>query len=425
MTVDPRQANGGAVDRPRPASDEELLELVQRQTFLYFWDGLHPECGMAFDRDSARRKVESPIATGGTGMGVMAMIVAAERGWVRREDAVARIAKVLTFLEKADRHRGMFTHFYTPDGQEFNFWDGDGGGDVVETAFLMAGLLSARQYFTDNGPAETSLRERIEALWRGIEWDWYTGGEDILIWHWGKTIGWGYRHRIHGWDECLIGYVLAASSPTHPIHADAYHKGWTAGRAFRNEGEYYGHKVQLGPAYGGPLFFSHFPFLGLCPRGLKDRYADYWQQVTSHALVHYEHAVRNPNGFKGYGPDCWGFTSSDGDNGYAAHAPDLDTGVIAPTAALASFPYTPEQSMRALKHYYYDLGDRLWDRYGFVDAFNLTADWFATDHLAIDQGPIVIMIENHRTGLIWRLFMSCPEVQEGLDKLGFEPRPSI
>jgi hypothetical protein len=423
--TDEVQNIGRSADRSRPDSDEALLELVQRQTFLYFWDGSHPECGMAFDRDSARRKVESPIATGGTGMGVMSMIVAAERGWVSRADAVARIAKVLTFLEQADRHRGMFTHFYSPDGREFNFWDGDGGGDVVETAFLMTGLLCARQYFSAPDALEVSLRERIEQLWRGVEWSWYTGGEDILIWHWGEKIGWGHRHRIHGWDECLIAYVLAASSPSHPIGPEPYHKGWTAGRTFSNGRDYYGHRVPLGPAYGGPLFFSHFPFLGLCPRGLKDRYADYWEHVTNHALVHYEHSVRNPNGFNGYGPDCWGLTSSDGDNGYAAHAPDVDTGVIAPTAALASFPYTPEQSMRALRHYYHDLGDRLWDRYGFVDAFNLTANWFATDHLAIDQGPIVIMIENYRTGLLWRLFMSCPEIQEGLDKLGFEPRPTI
>lgn len=425
MTDELRTSGGGAAGRPRPQTDEALLDLVQRQTFLYFWDGSHPECGMAFDRDSARRAVDSPIATGGTGMGVMSMIVAVERGWIGRADAVARIATVLTFLEQADRHRGMFTHFYKPDGREFNFWDGDGGGDVVETAFLITGLLCARQYFSGANALEVSLRARIEQLWRSVEWSWYTGGEDILIWHWGEKIGWGHRHRIHGWDECLIAYVLAASSPTHPIHPEAYHKGWTAGRTFYNGRDFYGYRVPLGPAYGGPLFFSHFPFLGLCPRGLKDRYADYWEQTTTHALVHYEHAVRNPNRFKGYGPDCWGFTSSDGDQGYAAHAPDVDTGVIAPTAALASFPYTPEQSMRALRHYYYDLGDRLWDRYGFVDAFNLTADWFATDHLAIDQGPIVIMIENHRTGLLWRLFMSCPEIQEGLDRLGFEPRPAI
>jgi hypothetical protein len=422
------EANGtawGMIDRPRDLSGDALLEYVQRQTFAYFWEGSDPASGMAFDRASARRKVDSPIATGGSGMGVMATIVAAERGWVPRADAVARTASILTFLEAADCYRGTFPHFFTREGREFNFWDGDGGADVVETAFLMTGLLCARQYFTGAGADETALRERLDRLWLAVEWSWFTGGEDILIWHWGPKDGWGHRHRIHGWDECLIAYVLAASSPTHPIAPDAYHKGWTAGRTYRNGREFYGYTVPLGPAYGGPLFFSHFPFLGLNPRGLKDRYADYWQQVTSHALVHYEHCVRNPNGFKGYGPDCWGLTSSDGDNGYSAHAPDVDTGVIAPTAALSCFPYTPDQSMRALTHYYYDLGDRLWDRQGFVDAFNLTADWFATDHLAIDQGPIIIMIENHRTGLLWRLFMSCPEVQQGLDRLGFEPRPSI
>ncbi len=408
--------------------DEALLDLVQRRTFSYFWDGAHQPSGMAFDRASTERQILEPvpISTGGSGMGVMAIIVAVERGWITKKNAIGRLSQILTFLEAAERHHGTFPHFLDgTTGKEFSFWQADGGADIVETAYLIAGLLAARQYFAGESESETALRRRIDRLWHAVEWNWFTGGENILIWHWGEQIGWGHRHRIHGWDECLIAYVLAASSPTYPIGPKPYHEGWAAGRTFRNGRKFYGHCLPLGPDCGGPLFFAHFAFLGLDPRGLKDRYADYWEQVVQHTLINYEYCVHNPKGYKGYGPDCWGLTASDGDEGYCAHAPNIDRGVIAPTAALSSFPYTPELSMRALKHFYYDLGDHIWKKYGFVDAFNETAGWYATDHLAIDQGPIVVMIENHRTGLLWRLFMSCPEVQHGLDVLGFEPRPTV
>jgi hypothetical protein len=411
----------------RDAPDNVLLDTVQRRTFGYFWELAHPVSGAALDRAGEHDQGElAPISTGGTGTGVMAIIVAAERGWCERHAARQRIARIVGFLESAESFRGMFPHYLDgATGDEFTFWPDNAGGDVQETALLIAGLLCARQYFSDSAEEETSLRRRIDRIWRRVDWSWYTGGENALIWHWGFKHGWASRHRIVGWDECLISYVLAAASPTFPIGAAAYHEGWTSGRTFRNGGEFHGHRLPLGPDYGGSLFYAHLPFLGLDPRGLKDRYADYLEQVTNHTLINYEHAVRNPNGFAGYGPDCWGLTASDGNEGYAAHAPDLDRGVIAPAAALCSLPYTPELSMRALRHFYFDLGDRIWRKYGFVDAFNLGADWYDTQYLAISQGPIVVMLENYRSGLIWRLFMSCPEVQHGLDVLGFEPRPSV
>ena len=404
--------------------DDTLLDLVQRQTFSFFWELSHRSSGMARDRAHEGTGDDNTlVATGGTGFAVMAMLVASERGWVERDKVVERLGKILSFLESADRYRGAYPHYFNGDtGEEFTFWQGNAGGDIVETAFLMTGLLCARQYFARSDEAEADIRRRIDRLWQQVDWNFFTDNEDVLIWHWGHKHGWATRHKIVGWDECLIAYVLAASSPTFPISPDVYHKGWTAGRTFRNGKKYYGHKLPLGPAFGGPLFFSHFSFVGLDPRGLKDRYADYWEQVKKHTLINYEHCVRNPKHFKGYGPECWGLTSSDGNEGYAAHQPSLDNGVIAPTAALSSFPYTPEQSMRALKHFYFQMGDRIWSRYGFHDAFNESADWYGTDYLSIDQGPIVIMIENYRTGLLWQLFMSCPEVQHGLDTLGFEPR---
>ena len=225
---------------------------------------------------------------------------------------------------------------------------------------------------------------------------------------------------IRGWNECLITYVLAASSPRYAICPEVYHRCWAVSDHFTNGRSYYGITLPLGFDYGGPLFFAHYSFMGLDPRGLKDRYADYWEQNRNHTLINREHCVRNPNHFKGYGPDCWGLTASDNFEGYNAHSPDNDLGVISPTAALSSFPYTPEYSMQALKYFYNKKGGMIWGAYGFTDAFSETKNWYATSYLANDEGPIVAMIENYRTGLLWKLFMSCPEIQGGLKKLGFE-----
>jgi hypothetical protein len=224
-------------------------------------------------------------------------------------------------------------------------------------------------------------------------------------------------HSIAGWNECLIAYVLAASSPTHPIAPAAYHRGWTESPVFRNGNSYYGIELPLGPEFGGPLFFSHYSFLGLDPRGLRDHYADYWQQNVAHTLINRAHCLANPNGFGGYGPDCWGLTACDGDLGYDAFSPTNDRGVVAPTAALSAMPYAPRESMDVLRCFY---GDRaVHSRFGFVDAFSATRQWYAGSNLAIDQGPIVVMVENYRTGLIWDLFMSCEDVRDGLRTLDF------
>jgi hypothetical protein len=187
----------------------------------------------------------------------------------------------------------------------------------------------------------------------------------------------------------------------------------------RNGGDFYDVNLPLGPSYGGPLFFAHYSFLGLDPRNLEDQYANYWIQNRNHALIHQQYAIDNPKNYVGYGAAAWGLTASDSHNGYSAHSPTNDLGVITPTAALSSLPYTPELSLEAMKYFYYIMGDKLWGEYGFFDAYNATEDWYANSYLAIDQGPIVIMIENHRTGLLWDLFMENPEVIAGLEKLGF------
>lgn len=408
-------------------TDDQLLELVQKQTFRYFWDFAHPVSGLARERSNiAYDYGHETTTTGGTGFGIMSIIVAAERGWISRDTAVGHLLKMVRFLAKADKYHGVFPHWlHGGTGKTIPFSSKDDGADLVETSYLFQGLLCARQYFNSNNPRENQLRNRITWMWNDVEWDWFTrGGLSMLFWHWSPNNGWTMNHEIRGWNECLITYVLAASSPRYSISADVYHRGWANSSHFKNQREYYGIKLPLGFDYGGPLFFAHYSFLGIDPKGLKDNYADYWTQNVNHTLINYEHCVRNPKEFKGYGPNCWGLTASDNHRGYGAHSPTEDLGVISPTAALSSFPYTPEQSMKALRHFYYDLGDKIWSEYGFVDAFNETENWYAKSHLAIDQGPIIVMIENYRSGLLWKLFMSIPEIQTGLKKLGFQS-PSL
>lgn len=398
-------------------SDEALMDSVQRRTFRYFWDFGHPASGMARERNTSG----DIVTTGGTGFGLMSMIVAMERGFITRDEGLHRLVKILAFLETADRFHGAWSHWVNGQtGKVVPFSANDNGGDLVETAFLVQGLLTFRQYLNAALPDELTLINKIDALWEAIEWDWYTqGGKPVLYWHWSPDKNWIMNHQIKGYNEALIVYVLAASSPTHPISANVYHEGWASNGGIKNNKKFYDVTLPVGFDFGGPLFFAHYSFLGLDPRNLQDQYANYWTQNINHSLINYRYSVDNPKNFAGYSEDSWGLTASDNQSGYSAHSPTNDLGVITPTAALSSMPYTPEESMRAMRFFYYKLGNRLWGQYGFYDAFNLSQVWFANSYLAIDQGPIIVMIENHRTGKLWDLFMSAPEVQAGLTKLSF------
>jgi hypothetical protein len=403
-------------------SDSALLDLVERQSFTYFWDFASPVSAMARERSNTSFGYgNETVTTGGTGFGVMAILVATERKWIGRDTAVSFLLKLTKFLAKANSYHGVFPHWMNGEsGKTIPFSRKDDGGDLVETSYLFEGLLCARQYFDHQGGKEGELRNRINSLWREVEWNWHTrGGLDLLYWHWSPNNDWSMNLEIRGWNECLITYVLAASSPGFSINPIVYHRCWAESDHFKNGREYYGIRLPLGYDYGGPLFFAHYSFLGLDPHGLKDQYADYWEQNLAHTQINYQYCVTNPHHFKGYGENCWGLTASDTYDGYNAHSPENDLGTITPTAALSSFPYTPEYSMKALKHFYYDLGSSIWGQYGFTDAFNETKNWYAKSYLAIDEGPIVAMIENYRSGLLWKLFMSCPEIKTGLTKLGF------
>lgn len=410
---------GTGGEKEEPLTDAELLEKVQSTTFKYFWDFAGTESGMARERSQADAyggESKNIVTTGGSGFGLAAFPVAVERGWITKAQAIQRLNKILDFLERVPTYHGAFSHWYQDNtGQTRPFSNLDNGGDLVETSFLMQGLLINRQYFSE----ETSIVNRITALWEAVEWDWYTKGENVLYWHWSPNYGFQINLKIQGWNESLITYVLAAASPTHAIDAQVYHQGWASGGNMVTARNHYGISLPLGPQYGGPLFFAHYSFIGLDPRNLSDRYANYWQQNRSHSLIHYNYAIDNPKNFKGYGENSWGLTASDSYEGYDAHSPTNDKSVITPTAALSSFPYTPVESMKALRYFYEEKGNKLWGPMGFYDAFSEERDWVASGYLAIDQGPIISMIENYRTGLLWELFMRDPEIKQGLNKLEF------
>jgi hypothetical protein len=413
-------ANWSLHENPSPKfpviSDEDLLTLVQQQTFRFFWDFGHPVSGLARERNTSGETV----TIGGSGFGIMTIPVGIERGFITRSEGMGRLQKILDFLKNADRFHGAWPHWMNgTTGKVIPFSTKDDGGDLVETAFMIQGLLAIRQYLDPNIPTESSMIDQINVLWEGVEWDWYTRGKNVLYWHWSPNYNWDMNMLIRGYNEALIVYILAASSLDHSINATVYQAGWANNGGIINGQSYYGYTLPVGYDYGGPLFFAHYSFLGLDPRNLSDAYADYWTQNVNHSLINQAYCIDNPRGYIAYSDSCWGLTASDNHDGYSAHSPTNDLGVITPTAALSSMPYSPDQSMKALKFFYYTLGDRLWGEYGFYDAFNPTEGWWADSYIAIDQGPMVVMIENYRSQLLWDLFMSSPEIQLGLDKLGF------
>jgi hypothetical protein len=405
------------VTSPVLLSDNDFMTLVQRQTFKYFWEFGHPVSGLARERNTSGETV----TIGGSGFGLMAMIVAVERGFITRGEAMDRWETMISFLRSADRFYGVWPHWMNGStGRVQPFSAKDNGADLVETSFMIQALITLRQYLNPNDNREANLIKRINDLWQAVQWTWFTrGGQNVLYWHWSPNFGWDMNFQIRGHNETLIAYVLAASSPTHSIDQTVYTSGYARFGAIRNGNTYYGYKLPLGTGRGGPLFFTHYSFLGLDPTKLQDQYANYWEQNKNHTLINRAYCIQNPQRYKGYGEQAWGLTASDGNGGYNAFSPDNDKGVITPTAALSSFPYTPNESMTAMKHFYYDKGDKLWGPYGFYDSYNESVNWYADSYLAIDQGPIIVMIENHRTQLLWKLFMSAPEIKTGLTKLGF------
>ena len=421
----------------RQLSDDELLTMLQEACFRYYWEGSDPVTGAPLENIPGNDRI---VATGASGFGIMAIIVGIDRGFITREQGLRRLTAIVNFFDKAPRYHGVFPHFLDGETAEgvpvFGMFDD--AGDLVETAFLMEGLLAVRQYFDGQNASERALHSKITHLWESVEWDWYqaTPQGDALVWHWSPRWSWYIGHRLTGFDETMIAYLLAIASPTHPVRPSLYYSGWagqspaaiayrsgwsgtTDGDHYVNGNTYYGIKLDVGVGTGGPLFFTQYSFMGLDPKEVTDRYTNYFDNNRNLARINLAYCIANPGHYQGYGPDNWGLTASDDHLGYSVHAPVLtrDNGTITPTGALASFPYTPEASMAALKHFYRDLGDRLWGVFGPRDAFNLGRNWFSPIYMGLDQAPIVVMVENYRSGLIWKLFMSNPEIQAMLPKI--------
>lgn len=425
-----RQNNHNNSAAPDSISDDSLLTLTQYLTFQYFWDGAEPVSGMARERyhvDGVYPENDmNVVTTGGTGFGLMAILVGIDRGFISREEGYKRLQHITDYLKKADRFHGAWPHWlYGETGRVKPFSPKDNGADIVETAYLIQGLLTVREYFKNGNESEQKLASKIDTLWQEVDWNWFTRGQKVIYWHWSPNYGWEMNFPIEGYNECLIVYVLAASSPTHSVHPDVYHQGWARNGGIVSPNEMYGRplvlKYNYAEEYGGPLFWAHYSYLGLDPRKIRDRYADYLVLNRNLALINWQWCKENPLGYAGYSDSCWGLTAGYSPIGYAAHAPGKqnDLGVITPTAALSSFPYTPEESMKALRHFYVELGDSIFGPYGPYDGFSIEKNWYPKRYLAIDQGPIVVMIENYRTAMLWDLFMSAPEIGNGLKKLGF------
>ncbi len=422
----------------REFSDDELLTMLQEACFRYYWEGADPHSGMTRENIPGDDRI---VATGASGMGIATLIVGVERGFITRTQGVERLGRIVDFLEHAQRYHGVWSHYM--DGNTGRtlpvFGMFDNGGDLVETSFLMEGLLAARQYFRGESDAERDLYRRISQLWETVEWDWYRGPEpgDFLYWHWSAEWGWQIQHRLIGFNEVMITYLLAMSSPTHAVPVDMYYSGWASqspvaisyragwsgnadGDHYSNGHTYYGIKLDVGVGTGGPLFFIHYSYFGFDPHRLHDRYtSSYFENNRNIALINRAYCIANPKHFQGYGPNAWGLTASDGPQGYVPHAPDTrsDDGTLTLTGALASFPYTPEYSMAALKHYYRDLGAQLWEIYGPRDAYNPEQDWVSPIYMGLNQAPIAVMVENYRSGLVWNHFMANPEIGMMLQKL--------
>lgn len=407
----------------REFTDDEMLDMVQQYTFRYFYDFAHPVSGLARERNTSGDVVTS----GGSGFGIMALMVGIERGFITRQEGIERMLKITGFLGTADRFHGVWPHWLSGvTGDVHPFSQYDNGGDLVETAFLAQGLLAARQYFNGTEASETEIRNRITSLWEGIEWDWYRkNNSNVLYWHWSPNYGWQINMQIRGWNEAAIIYILGVASPTHGIPGSLWKTGWAGSSYYKNGRSFYGYKLDVGWDYGGPLFFAHYSFQGFDPRNIKDEFTNYFNLNRNVTLIHRAYAIANPKNFPNYGENEWGLTASDDPNGYSVHEPtgSRDNGTITPTAALSSMPYTPVESIAALKHLYRERGEKIWGRMGFYDAYNVKLNWYTDSYLAIDQGPIINMIENYRTGLLWENFMANPEIAPALQAIGFVPDP--
>ncbi len=413
-------------------TDSQITEMVKKDALKYFWDFAQSNSKLARERYHTDNPSDdaNTVTTGGSGFGLMTILVGIKNGYVSQADAVSRLTTALDFLQTANRFHGAWPHWINgTNGNVLSFSTMDNGGDLVETAFLAQGLICVREYFKNSTNAsELALAQKADDLWKGIEWKWYTKGENTLYWHWSPNYDFQMNMKLQGFDETLITYILAAASPDYSIEKSVYQNGWARNGAIKTSGSQFGiplvvnHNGATGTV--GPMFWSHYSFLGLDPRGLSDEYVNYGDATTNHAKVMFQYCVSNPKGWQGYNSKSWGLTASysrnqDGTTGYSAHQPNNDLGIISPTAAISNMPYTPTESMNFLRFLYNENYSKHVGIAGPYDAYSIQYNWVTPRYLAIDQGTIAPMIENHQSQFLWKLFMNAPDVRQGLIKLGF------
>lgn len=395
----------------RSAMNEQQQKVVN-----YFFTGANEQTGMALNSSSNK----TILTTGATGFGIMNLIIGVERGWINREEAARQIVKITRFLKRADRFAGAWAHWYKPDGRMVPFGSQMQAGEIVETAFMMGGLLTASEYFTGGSDDEKEIRKATEEFWNSIEWNHFVkDGMLYWIWHQDKN---SYELPLVGWNETLLVYILAMAAPdAHKVSPDIYKNCWQGYNFANLTRKTYGYSLPLGTDdNGGPLFLSQYSFLGLDPRYMQDQYAFYWTQNVSHTLINRHYCVYEAPKEYRYSEYDWGLTACEGCGehpDYMSRDPKNDDGIIAPTAALSAFPYTPFYSTQVLlnlKNNYSDLNGK----YGFGVSYCPADKSVGKNYLAMEHAPIAIMMENYRSGLIWKLLMQNEHVQKGLQLAG-------
>lgn len=436
---------------PISAADQEFLDTLQERTFRFFWETANPSNGLVPDRWPGR----SPSSVAAVGFGLTAYCVGAERGYIPRERAVERVQKTLRFLwnspqndeaQKAAGYRGFFYHFLDMQSG-LRSWNCELSS--IDTALLMAGVLSCHEYFDRAEPQEREIRNLADALYRRVQWSWMQPRPPLICMSWHPGSGFG-DHDYRGYNEAMLLYVLALGSPTYPIDPAA----WDAYTSSYKWADFHGQEhVNFEPLFGHQYSHVWIDFRGIRDRYMREKGIDYFENSRRATHSQRAYAIANPSGWREYGADIWGLTACDGPvdkvlefegkkrqfHSYWARGASAerinDDGTVAPTAAGGSIPFAPEITVPALKVMRKRYGEWLFAKYGFLDSFNpsftfrdveLThgqvvdgVGWFDTDYLGIDQGPILLMIENYRTALVWRLMKSNAHVKRGLEQAGF------
>ena len=416
--------------RSAPAlTTEALLDTLQHTAFDYFWNEANPTNGLIKDRST----LSSPCSIASLGFGLSAICIGIDHGWVSRDDGRARIRTALQTLWTKPQgnalsgtigYKGLYYHFLDMPGA-LRTWDCE--LSTIDTALLFAGIIDAKQYFDTADPVDVEVRALADSIYYRADWEFMRNFAPSIYMGWKPGTGFSTFGQWIGYNEAMILFILALGSPTHPVPATT----WTAWTSGYNWSTQYGQTYVIFP----PLFGHQYSHCWIDFRSIYDTYManrgiTYFENSRRATLAQRAYCIANPSGRVGYGANQWGLTASDGPTGYNARgAPPSqnDDGTISPTAVGGAVPFAPEVAIPALHHLYDTYGPQLFSTYGFRDAFNLTVnpDWYDTDYIGIDQGPIIVMIENYRTGKVWQRFMANPDIQRGLQRAGFHPTSDV